>query len=97
MPWIENLGPDCVLYDFYTNGVVYSHRIYTHFRTTIPPQTEPIPMRQDTRNAETDSGESPFAGVEKSNPPTAQEIYFEIGVLLCIPLVAALIFEILLS
>jgi hypothetical protein len=54
-------------------------------------------MRQDTRNAETDSGESPFAGVEKSNPPTAQEIYFEIGVQICAALLVALIFEILFS
>jgi hypothetical protein len=54
-------------------------------------------MRQDSRNAEIDSGEFPFAGAEQNNPPTAEEIYFEIGVLLCIPLLASLIFEILLS
>jgi hypothetical protein len=54
-------------------------------------------MRQDNRNAESDFGETPSAGAEPDNPPTAQELYFETGVLLCIALLAALIFEILLS
>jgi hypothetical protein len=54
-------------------------------------------MRRDTSGVETNSGEIHFAGAEQNNPPTAEEIYFEIGVLLCIPLMAALIFEILFS
>jgi hypothetical protein len=54
-------------------------------------------MRQDTTNAETDSGETRLAGAEQNSPPSAQEIYFEIGVQLCVALLAALIFEILLS
>jgi hypothetical protein len=64
------------------------------------PQAEHVPMRHEIRrkwNGETDSGETLFANGESENPPTPEEVYFEIGVLLFIPLLAALIFEILLS
>ena len=54
-------------------------------------------MRQDHRYAESDFGDARFAGIEKGTPPTPQEIYFEIGLQVCVALLAALIFEILLS
>ena len=57
-------------------------------------------MRHEIRrkwNGKTESGEALFAEAGSENPPTAEEVYFEIGVQLCVALLAALIIEILLS